>query len=263
MPEIKDSGRRKKFESGMQRDVTEDKTDYSLVLDGPMFERWAQHMTNGAKKYDKRNWMKASGQEELERFRESAVRHFILWYQGLTDEDHAAAVLFNISGAEYVRSKSPYEVRSAGLSDMPVLQVQTPEAPEPSDVDAVPEVRSPYAECDCAECLNPAEPIGPFPVEPGHEGSTEETWAAKMTAPLTTWATGEPDRVMTIPPGIIIEYTPGDHETMKKLESLAKQLIDEDNERIRNSPSPLMDQLTKKPVDKPVVTKPYVNDGFH
>lgn len=127
----------------MVRDTTSEKTDYSLVLDGPMFERWAKHLTAGARKYDKRNWMKAQGQEELDRFRESAVRHFIMWYQGLTDEDHAAAVLFNVNGAEYVRGRSPYEVRSAGLSDMPLLQVETPEAPESPDMDAVSEVRQP------------------------------------------------------------------------------------------------------------------------
>ncbi len=104
---IKDSGERKEFESGMVRDVTGDKIDYTLVLDGPMFERWAVHLTKGAEKYDKRNWMKAAGPEELERFVESAVRHFVQWYNGEADEDHAAAVLFNMNGAEYVKDRLP------------------------------------------------------------------------------------------------------------------------------------------------------------
>lgn len=103
--EIKDSGQRQQFESGMRRDVTEGKTDYSLVLDGPLFERWAVHLTKGAQKYDKRNWMKAAGQEELDRFRESALRHFIAWFRGDTDEDHASACVFNINGALYVESQ--------------------------------------------------------------------------------------------------------------------------------------------------------------
>ena len=102
---IKDSGERAQFESGMVRDVTGDKTDYTLVLDGPMFERWAVHLTNGAKKYAKRNWMKAAGEAEYERFRESALRHFVQWFRGERDEDHAAAVFFNINGAEYVKEK--------------------------------------------------------------------------------------------------------------------------------------------------------------
>lgn len=102
---VKDSGERKEFDSGMVRDVTEGKTDYSLALDGPMFELWAVHLTKGAAKYDKRNWMKATGDEERDRFRESALRHFIQWYRGDSDEDHAAAVFFNINGSEYVKGK--------------------------------------------------------------------------------------------------------------------------------------------------------------
>jgi hypothetical protein len=105
LPTIKDSGKRQQFDSGMQRDVTEGKTDYSLVMDGPMFERWAIHLTNGAKKYDKRNWMKAAGPEEFARFKESALRHFMQWFKGDTDEDHAAAVMFNINGAEYTKER--------------------------------------------------------------------------------------------------------------------------------------------------------------
>lgn len=99
---VKDSGKREEFTSGMVRDTTEGKTDYTLVLDGPMFERWAQHMTKGAVKYSKRNWMKAAGRAEYDRFRESALRHFMAWYRGDTDEDHASGVYFNINGAEFV-----------------------------------------------------------------------------------------------------------------------------------------------------------------
>jgi hypothetical protein len=107
--EVKDSGERAKFESGMVRDTSTNKVDYSLILDGPMFKRWAQHLTNGAVKYAKRNWMKASGDPELDRFRESALRHFIQWYYGETDEDHASAVYFNINGAEFVKERMQSE----------------------------------------------------------------------------------------------------------------------------------------------------------
>src|SRR3990167_4428414 len=96
---VKDSGQRQEFTSGMVRDVTTGKIDYSLILDGPMFDRWAAHLTKGAEKYSKRNWMLASGQPEYNRFKESALRHFLQWYRGETDEDHAAAVYFNINGA--------------------------------------------------------------------------------------------------------------------------------------------------------------------
>jgi hypothetical protein len=102
---VKDSGERRSFESGMVRDTAAGKTDYTLIVDGPMLERWAVHLTKGAAKYAKRNWMQANGQAELERFMESAMRHFLQWFRGETDEDHASAVFFNVNGAEFVKGK--------------------------------------------------------------------------------------------------------------------------------------------------------------
>lgn len=101
----KDSGKRVEFASGMKRDVQDGKTLYHLVFDGPMLARWAQLLTRGANKYDAGNWLKAGGQAELDRFRASASRHFFQWMQGDRDEDHAAAVIFNLNGAEYVEGK--------------------------------------------------------------------------------------------------------------------------------------------------------------
>lgn len=112
---VKDSGKRQQFESGMVRDTTEGKTDFSLALDGPMFVRWAMHLTKGAVKYAKRNWMQANGQAEYDRFRESALRHFLQWYKGDTDEDHASAAFFNINGAEYVKEKAGKIITSGDL----------------------------------------------------------------------------------------------------------------------------------------------------
>jgi hypothetical protein len=70
-----------------------------------MFRRWADHLTKGAVKYAPRNWMQANGDEELQRFRESALRHFMQWFWGESDEDHAASVFFNINGAEFVKAQ--------------------------------------------------------------------------------------------------------------------------------------------------------------
>lgn len=107
---IKDSGKRQEFASGMVRDVQEDKIDYTLIFDGPMADRWAEHMTRGAHKYADPepgvpNWTRAAGRAELLRFQKSALRHLIQWLRGDTDEDHAAAVFFNINGAEYVKER--------------------------------------------------------------------------------------------------------------------------------------------------------------
>jgi hypothetical protein len=105
---VKDSGQRTEFSSGMVRDTSTGKTDWELIFNGPMAERWAEHLTKGSIKYPdpvpgQANWMRADGPEELARFKKSAVRHFVQWLRGDVDEDHAAAVFFNINGAEYVK----------------------------------------------------------------------------------------------------------------------------------------------------------------
>lgn len=107
--QIRDSGERREFASGMKRDTSEGKVNYLLVRTGPMLKRWAAQLTRGCDKYDQErqpgepyNWTKAEGVAEWERFRESACRHFEQWLDGETDEDHAAAVFFNVNGAELV-----------------------------------------------------------------------------------------------------------------------------------------------------------------
>lgn len=102
--ETKDSGRREEFKTGMVRDTQDDKPRYDLI-DGPFLKRWAELMARGAKKYGENNWKKAATQEELSRFRSSAARHLFQWLEGDVTEDHAAAVAFNLAGAEMVREK--------------------------------------------------------------------------------------------------------------------------------------------------------------
>ncbi|CAB4182789.1 hypothetical protein UFOVP1439_42 [uncultured Caudovirales phage] len=114
--ETKDSGERQNYDSGMVRDVQAGKPDFSLILtdnlpyEDQLITRWAALMERGASKYGRRNWQKATSDEELERFKASAFRHFVQWISGEIDEDHAAAVLFNINAAEYVKHKqtNPY-----------------------------------------------------------------------------------------------------------------------------------------------------------
>jgi hypothetical protein len=107
--ETKDSGVREDYESGMRRDTQDGKPRYDLVIPlsmkTNMLRRWAELMARGMDKYGYRNWELANSQEELIRFKASAFRHFIQWFQNEEDEDHAAAVLFNIQAAEYVKEK--------------------------------------------------------------------------------------------------------------------------------------------------------------
>lgn len=111
----KDSGEREVHPSGMQRDVNTGKPRFDLLIPkGVPFEdlyltRVARLYERGAQKYEPRNWEKANSQEELDRALESAFRHFMQWYAGETDEDHAAAVFFNINEAETIRWKVSYD----------------------------------------------------------------------------------------------------------------------------------------------------------
>lgn len=101
----KDGGLRDTYESGMMREPQIGRIRWTLAFDGPLLKRYAELMTRGAEKYEDRNWMKASSREELDRFRDSAARHFMQWLAGERDEDHAAAVVFNINAAEYVEER--------------------------------------------------------------------------------------------------------------------------------------------------------------
>ncbi len=114
----KDSGKRSVYDSGMQRDTEEGKARFDLLfpLDIPfkaqMMTRFADLMARGAAKYDERNWEKARGIEEMARYRSSAMRHLVQWETGEEDEDHAAAVMFNLLAHETTK----YRLR-AGISE--------------------------------------------------------------------------------------------------------------------------------------------------
>ncbi len=102
--QTKDSGKRLMYKTGMVRDTDENKPRYDLVW-LPMLTRWAELYTRGAVKYGDNNWQKAKTKEELIRFRASAWRHFVQYMAGDTDEDHGAAVFFNIAAAEYTKQR--------------------------------------------------------------------------------------------------------------------------------------------------------------
>lgn len=105
-----DSGKRIDFPSGMRRDVQDDKVDYTLCY-MPMFKRWAELMTRGAVKYGRGNWQKANSIEELERFKSSAMRHFMQWISGTDkEEDHASAIFFNVACIEYLTEKIKVDI---------------------------------------------------------------------------------------------------------------------------------------------------------
>ena len=101
--EIKDSGERATFSSGMQRDSAE-KIRYDLIPTW-MLTRFAEHLTKGSHKYKPRNWERASTPQELDRFIQSFWRHWMQYLDGEDSEDHFSAIVFNLCGIDLVRQK--------------------------------------------------------------------------------------------------------------------------------------------------------------
>jgi hypothetical protein len=107
----KDSGVREEYGSGMVRDTQTGKPRFDLMLprgvpyEAQFLTRVAALLARGAEKYEDRNWEKAQGEEELERFKSSADRHLMQWMCDESDEDHAAAVVFNLLAYETIKWK--------------------------------------------------------------------------------------------------------------------------------------------------------------
>lgn len=107
----KDSGERAQFDSGMQRDTEKGKPRFDLMLaEGvpygeQMITRFAALLGRGAEKYKDRNWEQADSEAEIARMKSSAFRHLMQLMTGETDEDHAAAVIFNVLAMETTRYK--------------------------------------------------------------------------------------------------------------------------------------------------------------
>lgn len=107
---IKDSGERVTYASGSMRDPSTGKIKWSRITFGPMMRRWAQHLTTAEAKYPDPtpgvpNFMLIETEEERIRYKESAFRHFMSWFHEDTDEDHAAAIFFNVNGVAIIDEK--------------------------------------------------------------------------------------------------------------------------------------------------------------
>lgn len=101
---LSDSGEREVKANGFTREPEGSRPDYLPLLlargieDVPreLIERIAEHYYQGGLKYSPDNWRKGTDPESLERNRRSAARHFVAWLKGETDEDHLAAVAWNM-----------------------------------------------------------------------------------------------------------------------------------------------------------------------
>ena len=100
-PAIKDSGNRRKFNTGAVRDMQEGKGDM-VSLPNSAILRLSKHYENGAKKYGRWNYTKGI---PVSSFMDSALRHIFKYLDGQDDEDHLSAAAFNILGAMEMEAK--------------------------------------------------------------------------------------------------------------------------------------------------------------
>ncbi len=102
---VKDSGERQTYPSQMVRDLQEGKPRYEFIWPEGL-RRLAIHLTKGAEKYGDFNWALANSQEEINRFKSSAMRHFMQWMNDWDmEEDHLSATIFNMFAADYTKDK--------------------------------------------------------------------------------------------------------------------------------------------------------------
>ena len=112
------SNKVKTYGSSMKRDDDTDKPHFEYLLPSnvaykdQLLTRWAELMQRGAIKYGSRNYENAHTPEELERYKSSAMRHFMQWMCDEDDEDHAVAVMFNLMCAEMIKNKEKTDDRS-------------------------------------------------------------------------------------------------------------------------------------------------------
>jgi len=97
----KDSGVRKERDSWFRRDTDEGKPRYDLIpLD--CLKALAELYTRWAVKYWDNNRQLAQEEDAINRFKQSAFRHFIQRMNWEVDEDHWMAVVFNIFAYQHL-----------------------------------------------------------------------------------------------------------------------------------------------------------------
>ena len=108
-PKLKDSGERRQFDTGAVRDRAAGKGRYDLLSTQALM-RLARHYEAGAIKYEDRNWEKGM---PISVYVDAAMRHLVKYIAGWNDEDHLAAVLWNISAIMFMEDEMPH------LQDLP------------------------------------------------------------------------------------------------------------------------------------------------
>lgn len=115
-------------EGSMVRSPDTGKTDYALTYRGPMLRRWAELLSRGAVVYGADNWLEGLREADpairariKRRYKKSAARHFWQWMMGQRDEDHAAAVYFNLNGYEAMVWTDDATTRAERIAELEAL----------------------------------------------------------------------------------------------------------------------------------------------
>lgn len=115
MARLKDSGRRRDFDTGSVRDTDAGKGAFHLLPFHALLE-FARHMRDGGDKYGWRNWELG---QPVASYLNSAIRHLYEWLAGYRDEPHLRAAAWNVMAAletrELVRrGRLPEELMDEG-----------------------------------------------------------------------------------------------------------------------------------------------------
>jgi hypothetical protein len=116
---IKDSGQRREFSTGAQRDRGDIKPRPDLIH--PYFlMRLGLHLAKGAEKYSAWNWSKGM---PLSDWFASLYRHVVQAMSGDESEDHLSAICFNAMGAMVTQAGIRAGIYPKELDDMSDLQL--------------------------------------------------------------------------------------------------------------------------------------------
>ncbi len=104
-----DSGDRSTYQTGALRENHPGKGRYDLIATQALM-RIAIWYERGAKKYKDRNWEKGMN---FSRYADAAMRHLVKYIAGWDDEDHLAAVAWNVMALMHHEDSLPH------LQDLP------------------------------------------------------------------------------------------------------------------------------------------------
>lgn len=141
---ITDTGERRDFASGAQRDRGTEKSRPDLISPF-LLDRFGWHLARGARKYNSWNWAKGMPSSE---YWASLNRHVMLAAQGEPTEDHLSAIVFNAMGIIHNQEMKKLGLLKPEFDDWPIRWDEltgmcprvTPEPPITRAVDPKPGV---------------------------------------------------------------------------------------------------------------------------